>query len=73
MEHDDIARKPPGFAEIVRRHYDLDAVSGDRPHDVLDGFGCSGIEAGGWLVEKKYSRIAPERSRQREALLLTAR
>ena len=41
--------------------------------DVLDRLGGGRIEARGRLVEKQHLRIARERARQREALLLAAR
>ena len=69
----DLAGEPTRLAEIVRRHHDLDAGLRDRADDVLDRLGGRRIEAGGRLVEKQDLRIAGERPRQRQALLLAPR
>ena len=60
------------FAEIVRRHHDLDAARRDRAHHVLDRLGGGRIEACGRLVEEQNLRILGERARERQALLLAA-
>ena len=44
----------------------------DGADDVLDRLGGGGIEARGRLVEKQHLRIARERARQRQPLLLAA-
>ena len=44
----------------------------DGAHDVLHRLGGGGIEARGRLVEKQDFRIARERAREREPLLLAA-
>ena len=72
VQQHDVAREPARLAEIVRRHHDLDAARGDRADDVLDRLGRGRIEARGRLVEKQDLRIARERARQREPLLLAA-
>ena len=72
MQQHDVAGEPPGLAEIVGRHHHLDAARGDGAHDVLDRLGGGGIEAGGRLVEKQHGRIARQRARQRQPLLLAA-
>jgi hypothetical protein len=72
QEHD-VACEPAGLAEIVSRHYDLDAARGDARDDVLDRLGGEGIEAGGRLVEKQHFGIARQRAGQRQALLFATR
>ena len=67
-----VAGEPFGLAEIVRGHHHLDAARGDGAHDVLDRLGGGGIEAGGRLVEKQQRRIARQRARERQPLLLAA-
>ena len=69
----DVARQPPGFAEIMGCHHHLDAAPAHRADDVLDGLGGGGIEARGRLVEEQYDGVAGERARKREALLFAAR
>ena len=72
VKQDDVAGQPPGFAEIMGRHHHLDAALADGADDILDRLGGGGIEARGRLVQEQYGRVAGERARQREALLLAA-
>ena len=72
MHQHDLAGEPARLAEIVRRHHHLDAARGDGADDVLDRLGRGRIEARGRLVEKQHLRIAGERARQRQPLLLAA-
>ena len=72
VKHDDVAGQPPRFAEIVGRHHDLDVALADGADDVLHRLGGGRIEARGRLVEEQHGRIARERPRQRQPLLLAA-
>ena len=72
VKHDDVAGEPARLAEIVGRHHDLDVAFADGADDVLHRLGGGGIEACGRLVEKQHGRIARERARQRQPLLLAA-
>jgi molybdate-binding protein len=58
MEHDNIACNTPGLSKIMCRHHDLDPAFGNSAHNVLNCFGCGGIEACSGLIEKEYGRIA---------------
>ena len=71
-EADDVAGKPARLAEIMGRHHDLDAAAADSADDVFDRLGGDGIEARGRLVEEQHGRIARQRPRQRQPLLLAA-
>ena len=73
MQQHDIAGEAFGLAEIVGRHHHLDAARADGADDVLDRLGGGRIEAGGRLVEKQHGRVARQRARQRQPLLLAAR
>src|SRR5262249_61417764 len=72
MHQHDVAGKPARLAEIVRRHYDLDAAERGGAHDPLDRLGGGWIEARGRLIEEQNLRRLGERAREREPLLLAA-
>ena len=72
VKHDDVAGEPARFAEIMGRHHDLDAAVAHSADDVFHRLGGGRIEARGRLVEKQHRRIARERPRQRQPLLLAA-
>ena len=70
---DDVTGKSARFAQIVRRHDDLDAGGGDARDDVLDEFRLRGVEAGGRLVEEQHFGVAGQRAGERQALLFATR
>ena len=67
-----VAGEPARLAEIMGRHHDLDVALADGADDVLHRLGGGGIEARGRLVEEQHGRVARERARQRQPLLLAA-
>jgi len=72
VEQDDFARQASGFAEIMRRHHDLDSAVADSADKVLHRLGCGGIKTRSCFVKEQHGGVAGEGARKREALLFAA-
>src|SRR5262245_14601782 len=62
-----------GFIHVVRREHDRASHRLELGDQLPELPPRLRIESGGWLVEKEQVRLAHNRARQREALLLSAR
>src|SRR6185503_783517 len=72
--HDGYAlAEPLGFVHVVRRQHDRAAGALEFFDELPELAACLRIEPGRRLVEKQELRIADERAREREPLLLAAR
>ena len=72
MQQDNVTSNPPSFAEIVRRHDNLDAARGYGADGLLNRFGRGGIEACRRFVKQKYGGITCECPCEGKPLLFSA-
>src|SRR5512141_2975153 len=62
-----------GDVRLVRNHDDCLTGACKLLEDTHDLFGCGRIEVSGWLISQKNRRLVYKRTRDRDALPLSAR